>query len=227
MHHPSEGIPWHLLASNLHWAPGELAPQIRALELSHLPGKLKEKDGCPCGVTNLHPTSPLPESVEQDKFARAFTKAVHDASKRKRAQYPEKYSCPSPDDVLLGDELVRIVESHLSQETKGGPRLPLEQRTAYAFLHPFYLEGNTCFEFDELNAVGFLNLEVVKILLMLGELDPILQACAHPDVGLGDWYSANYCTCMVSAVLISLFQANLLNLITGNARGSRMGYGST
>ena len=198
MHHQSDDIPWHLLASNLHWAPGELAWQIRVLNLPQLPGKLKDKKGCVCGVTNLHPTSPAPKSYDQDEFAQAFAQAVYDDSKRKRAQYPDKYSPPSPSDVLLGDELVETIESHLSQQMKGGHRLPFEQRTAFAFLHPWAIDDHC--NFLSSTKIGFLNLEVVKMLLMLGELDPILQACAHPDVGLSEWHSAALCDCKVSTV---------------------------
>lgn len=148
-----------------------------------------------CGVTNLHPNSPAPEYPDEDRFAQAFAQAVYDDSKRKRAQYPEKYSPPSPSDVLLGDELVGTIESHLSQRTEGAPRLPFEQRTAFAFLHPCVI-GDHC-RFTSSTEIGFLNLEVVKMLLMLGELDPILQACAHPDVGIFGWYSAAFCDCLV------------------------------
>lgn len=226
MHHQSQNIPWHLLASNLYWAPGELASQIRVLNLPRLPGKLKDKKGCACGVTNLHPNSPAPKSSDQDEFAQAFAQAVKDDSKRKRAQYLEKYSPPSPSDVLLGDELVETIESHLSEEMKEGPRLSFEQRTAYAFLHPWDVNDD-CYSWSSSNKIGFLNLEVVKILLMLGELDPILQACAHPDVGLLGWYSAALCNCMVSAVLILLFQTRLLNHLAGESLCSWMGYGPT
>ncbi|KAJ5223293.1 hypothetical protein N7468_007835 [Penicillium chermesinum] len=196
MHHQPNDIPWHLLASNLHWAPGELAPQIRALNLPQLPGKLKDKKGCTCGVTNLHPNSPAPQSPDQNEFARAFAQAVSDASKRKRAQYPEKYSPPSPSDILLGDELFEKVDSLLSQEIKGGPRLPFEQRTASAFLHPWECDDHC--NWLSSTEIGFLNLEVVKLLLMLGEMGPILQACAHPDEGLSGWYSAAACDCKAS-----------------------------
>ncbi|KAJ5111225.1 hypothetical protein N7532_001760 [Penicillium argentinense] len=200
MHHPSDDIPWHLVASNLHWAPGALAPQVRALNLPQLPGKLKDKKGCACGATNLHPNSPAPKSFDRDGFTEAFAKAVSDASKRKRAQYPEKYSSPNPSDVLLGDELFEKVDSLLSRRIKGGPRLPFEQRTASAFLHPW--ECDDYCNFLSTTEIGFLNLEVVKMLLMLGELGPILQACAHPDEGLSGWYSAAACDCMVSPVPI-------------------------
>lgn len=223
MHYPSDNIPWHLIASKLHWAPGQLPQRIRDLNLPQNPGKLKDKTGCACGVTNLHPNSPPFESGEKNEFAQAFAQAVSDASKLKRAQYPKYYSAPSPSDVLLGDELVEKVESFLSQETKGGPKLPFEQRTASAFLHPWEC-GDHC-NFTSDTDIGFLNLEVVKMLLMLGELDPILRACAHPDEGLSGWYSAALCDCMVSTVLISLIQVSLLTPFTGESLCYGVGYG--
>lgn len=196
MDHLSNEIPWHLIASNLHWAPGELAPQIRALNLPGLPGKLKDKEGCACGATNLHPNSSISTYPHLDEFTEAFAKAVSDASKHKRAQYPENYSSPKPSDILLGDDLFKKIDSLLSEEVKDGPRLPFEQRTASAFFHPWECDDHC--NFLSTTEIGFLNLEVVKMLLMLGELGPILQACAHPDEGLSGWYSAALCDCMAN-----------------------------
>ncbi|KAJ5660140.1 Monocarboxylate transporter [Penicillium longicatenatum] len=42
----------------------------------------------------LSEQSPAPKSSDQDEFAQAFAQAVKGDSKRKRAQYPEKYSPP-------------------------------------------------------------------------------------------------------------------------------------
>jgi hypothetical protein len=81
--------------------------------------------------------------------------------------------------MFSGDALVETIESHLSEEMKEGPRLSFEQRNAYAFLHPWDANGD-CYSWRSSNKIEYHNLEVVKILLMLGELEPILQACAHP-----------------------------------------------
>lgn len=199
MHHQSEDLPWDLLTSNLRWAPGYIPWDIRVLNLPQLPGRLTQnlKDGCACGFTNLHQTSPI-----QDEFAQSFSNAVKESSKRKRAEYPEQYCPPSPSDVLLGDELVEKIEPHLSKLRKGGHRLPCEQRTAFAFLHPWDIDDHC--NFWDCNEIGFLNVEIVKILLKLGELDPILRACAHPDVGLAGWYSAAECDCNVSLFVMQL-----------------------
>ncbi|KAJ5899312.1 hypothetical protein N7495_004056 [Penicillium taxi] len=197
----ADSIPWDLLTSHLRWAPGKATQQIRDLGPPELPGKLKESEGCGCGVTNLHPILDWRETPEQNEFTNAFAEAVTEASKKKRTQYPNKYSIPSPDDIIISEKLVKEIESHMAglydgfradQDDPLGqwPPIPFQQRTVFAFLHPRD-GGDTCFNFYEHNQIGFPNLEIVKMLLMLGELDPILRACAHPDQGLSAYIGLN------------------------------------
>lgn len=88
----------------------------------------------------------------------------------------------------MGEDLFQKVNSLLFQEVKGGPRLPFEQRTASAFLHAPEYEEDDALEFTAAAKIGFLSLEVVKMLLMLGKLGPILQVCALRYEGLSGWY---------------------------------------
>lgn len=199
MAHQADIIPWHILASKLRWAPGRVPSEIHALGLPSLPGKLKDCEGCECGVTNLHPISICPEDPDEDEFAKAFAQVVKDASKHKRAQYPENYSPPSPEDIILDDEIIQKIGPHAStwsDEMHDWSTIPSEQRVISAFQNTWINED--CHSFWERNETAFVNLEIVKTLLMFGDLDPILRACADPSVKLANWYSAAICSCAVS-----------------------------
>lgn len=71
--------------------------------------------------------------------------------------------------------------------------LPLRERKAHAFSRQ--LHDNDCHEFDSVNGAVFFNLEVVKTLLVHGEMDPVLRVCAHPDVPYRDCQTLGECDC--------------------------------
>ena len=41
-------------------------------------------------------------------------------------------------------------------------------------------------------------MELVKTLIVYGEMEPILRVCAHPDVAIGTWWHIDECGCGVS-----------------------------
>ncbi|KUL87933.1 hypothetical protein ZTR_03849 [Talaromyces verruculosus] len=53
--------------------------------------------------------------------------------------------------------------------------LPLHERKASAFLRQYY--RNDCNEFYDKNGAAFYNIEVVKTLILYGEMEPILRGC--------------------------------------------------
>ena len=79
--------------------------------------------------------------------------------------------------------------------------LPLHERRAGAFLREKY--HSDCYEFFKLNSKQFFNVEVVKTLILAGELDPILRICARPDHDLEEWHNAGECMCVVRTLLYS------------------------
>lgn len=206
-------IPWHLIASKLHWAPGKLTSKIRALNLPHIPGKLKEDEGCECGVTNLHKGMNWDDFSGLNEVAKVFANAVKESSARKQTDLSENIRPPDPSEILLGDKLFQRINSLLSDEEKGGPRLPYEQRKASAFLQPAYLEDDE----NSRNGIASLNKKVVNTLIMLGELDPIIRACEHPDVALSYWHLLATKNFQVSSNLIPLSRIKLLNFTAGSA----------
>ncbi|PYI09795.1 hypothetical protein BO78DRAFT_394679 [Aspergillus sclerotiicarbonarius CBS 121057] len=71
--------------------------------------------------------------------------------------------------------------------------LPLRERKAHAFLRKY--RPNSCYDFDEINAAAFFNIQVIKTLLLHGEMDPVLRVCSHPNVGYRIWRQIGNCYC--------------------------------
>ncbi|KAH8690506.1 hypothetical protein BGW36DRAFT_388868 [Talaromyces proteolyticus] len=72
--------------------------------------------------------------------------------------------------------------------------IPFRERKAHAFLRECRI--NYCYCFEGVNKGGFFNLEVIKTLLIHGEIDTVLRVCAHPDVKYASWKSVQNCACM-------------------------------
>ena len=64
-------------------------------------------------------------------------------------------------------------------------------RTGSAFCHSH--EADDCREFPELDDWGYLNVQLVVCLILNGEMDPIIWACAYPRVGLRSWHCDYNC----------------------------------
>lgn len=132
--------------------------------------------------------------MELTQFVQAFSKAIVEAATRERAKYP-KYDPPKPSDVLLDEQIVKKIEHDVIQWREDGhavdagfvkdPPIPQETRTASAFFHG--QETNDCGQFEEINGKGFFNLEIAKSLIIHGEMEPVLCACAHEEMALGSW----------------------------------------
>ena len=68
--------------------------------------------------------------------------------------------------------------------------------------HPVFLrryQQNDCYQFLNVNRSAFFNLEIFKILLLYGEMEPVLRVCAHPDNDLATWWSMAPCYDSVSS----------------------------
>ncbi|KJZ73509.1 hypothetical protein HIM_07065 [Hirsutella minnesotensis 3608] len=66
-----------------------------------------------------------------------------------------------------------------------GCALPYTERIADAFLREYRQNG--CYRLAGANGPAFFNVEVLKLLLLYGEMDLILRVCAHPDVDYLEW----------------------------------------
>ncbi|KAK4119492.1 hypothetical protein N657DRAFT_693710 [Parathielavia appendiculata] len=127
----------------------------------------------------------------------ARTIREHSTSYRKR--YPERYEPACSDEIILDDATVREITpmspflpaastqtTHMEAWANADAPSRMKSET-----HAFYREyvHNDCFDVDELNGWSFYNLELVKTLLLYGEMDIILRVCASPEVDLRTWHS--------------------------------------
>jgi hypothetical protein len=82
--------------------------------------------------------------------------------------------------------------------------IPYEERRASSFYRRYHL--NACYRFPQDNGKAFLNLEIVKTLLLHGEMDVIFRVCASPSVDLGTWWDMFTCYCNVRLASCLLFR---------------------
>ncbi|KAE8550498.1 hypothetical protein EYB25_006725 [Talaromyces marneffei] len=162
----------------------------------------------------------------QDKnishFVTSLVNNIKEHTASERRKYPEKFDIPDEDDLILDDAVTQKIaplvykwrkayEKDLEQIPgakksslrklcthddgfKCGCAIPFQERKADAFLRQYALNG--CWEFYECNSKAFYNIEVVKTLILYGEMDPILRVCAHPYVDFKSWESQYQCYCM-------------------------------
>ncbi|KAL2255970.1 hypothetical protein VTK26DRAFT_2407 [Humicola hyalothermophila] len=224
MAHQATNIPWNTLASHLKWSVAKHHPENGDLHLRFKPDQGKQ----------FH------------YFVEAFARNIRRHSATARKRYPEAYEAPKPDDILLDDAVVRKItpgvhrfRSRIEWDyaplgrsvlppkgglcTHGGGDIrchcpiPNSERKAVAFYRP--RRFNNCFHFFEENGDGFFTLELVKTLLMDGEMDIILRICASPDVQLWHWWRLGMCECepddvgwdmIVKAALLAYIALNVV-----------------
>ncbi|KAK3987003.1 hypothetical protein QBC44DRAFT_401467 [Cladorrhinum sp. PSN332] len=196
MAHQASNIPWNVLASNLHWS-----------EAKH-----------PCHG-DLHLRFKPDQAKKLDYFVEGFVRNIREHSSTTRKKYPEHYDPPRPEEIILDDATIRKItptvrrwRAHMAQmclrdlgsedilpseekEYKGQCPIPIphEERKAAAFYRKY--QRNHCYRFFPVNGKAFLNLELVKTLLLYGEMDIIFRVCAYPGVDLGTWWEMSRCYC--------------------------------
>ncbi|KAJ5983678.1 hypothetical protein N7481_005777 [Penicillium waksmanii] len=193
MAHQAHNIPWDLLTSNLEWK----AP------------KPSDNFG-----TNLYPRMKSNQATDLSYFVEAFVKNLEEHAACERKKYQQHDDPPQPSDVILNEVTVRKISPSVrrwrkhwwsqrlcpsetcplrgtdSEPCKCEP-LPLKERQMSAFLRHFdHIEY--CDYFGENNAVLF-NLEVLKTLLLYGEMDALFRICAHPETHLTRTYDKGVC----------------------------------
>ncbi|PYH40117.1 uncharacterized protein BP01DRAFT_351979 [Aspergillus saccharolyticus JOP 1030-1] len=195
MAHQAHNIPWSLLASNLHWST--------FLHKGHF-------------VTNLRPRMKPSQDKELTCFTQAFIQNIDDHSLCERRNYPAEFDPPASTEVILVSVIVHQITSTVRRWRSYGFRgeypsgvckvnqheqdcqckpLPVEERTASAFLRP--PGSRQCDAFFRANREASFNIEVVKTLLLYSEMNPILRVCALPGVRLKGWWHDGECQCAV------------------------------
>ncbi|KAJ4268902.1 hypothetical protein NW762_002973 [Fusarium torreyae] len=203
MAHQAAILPWDVLASIF---------------------ELRDVNPCQCNVKDFHPRDHLDNSRKLFDFIEAFLQKAFADARLERSKYPKKYEVPDGNEVIVTDEVARritpTVERWLTEDddpyldedsipvkklrrgqlcphTNESDRckcpLPYKERKMSAFKR-FYTPNN-CFEFGSVNGEAFRNLELVKMLLLHGEMDPILRACTYELSGLGAWWEEGECHC--------------------------------
>jgi hypothetical protein len=193
MAHQVHNIPWDLLTSNLEW---------KAPRHSDNFGK------------NLYPRMKSNQATDLNYFVDAFVKNLEEHAACERKKYQQHDDPPQPSDVILNEATVRKISPTVrrwrkhwwsqmlcpsetcslrdpdSEPCKCEP-LPMKERQMFAFLRQFD-NIEYCHYFGQNNAVLF-NLEVVKSLLLYGEMDALFRICAHPETHLKRTYDKRVC----------------------------------
>ena len=181
MAHQTANIPWNVLASNLYWS-----------EVRHP------------GHGDLHLRFRPDQAKKLEYFLQGLVRNIREHSSTSRRKYPEHYDAPDHDDVILDDATVRKIAPTvrrwcanrvaryyhpteddspwnpvpMQRRAEWERQIPVEQSRAAAFYRHYTYYERTWYIHSKL----FFNVEVVKTLLLYGEMDTIFRVCAHPDV---------------------------------------------
>ena len=190
MAHQASSIPWNVLASNLLWS-----------EAKHP------------GHGDLHLRFQPSQGKELGYFVQGFVRNLREHASTGRRKYPTHCDPPRPDQVILDDATVKKITPTVRRwratlqawhndifDRDAVPipvpvPVPEEERRASAFYRSY--RENPCYDFFRVNREAFFNLELVKTLLLHGEMDPLFRVCAYPGVDLQTWWSKGRCFCAV------------------------------
>lgn len=201
MAHQAHNIPW-----------GSLAPHLKFCQVRHP------------SHTDFHFRFKPRQGQDLEYFVEAFIRNLHDHATTARKAYPERYSPPQPDDLIISDDAARkisptihrwrvenpkaegwrclpsVYPSHNSLCSHSGDTecqcpIPYEERKAAAFSCRY--QRNGCYEFYRINGAAFFNQEVFKSLLLYGEMDAVLRICALQGTHLTRWWRAAPCDDLV------------------------------
>lgn len=197
MAHQAHNIPWTLVADNLVW---------------------RLSNTCLDGANNFHLRFRPGMGKQLSYFATAFARNIHGHADCQRRKYPERYEPPEPDDLVVSDAVAARIAQTINRwqmdkewlwpsggrtwheecvHNNGDPYvpsdnepcscpLPDERRRMKAFLDR--LTHCHSQDFLDFNYLAFFNVEVIKTLIMYGEMDTALRICAHPDIELAWWH---------------------------------------
>ncbi|KAF4342302.1 hypothetical protein FBEOM_3709 [Fusarium beomiforme] len=208
MAHQTDKLPWESLASVF---------------------ELKTTNSCQHNAYNFHARTHADDKKKLANFLDAFMQRITEDAIRQRKQYPYKYYIPNENDIIISDEVaakitptvrrwhpeeytpvdeddletfkqpcLRDVCPHTKDSNKCGCALPFKERKMAAFQRAKV--ENYCWEFEKDNGEAFQNLQVVKTLLLHGEMDPVLRSCAFKGSQLSEWWEESECECLPSTV---------------------------
>ena len=172
-------------------------------------------------ITNLQPRGKPNQGKEVMYFLNAFAKTIDEHSACERKKYPETYNPPSPEDIVIDDDIVKKITPTVRRlrnyrkdymclsgtcrigwndnECECVP-IPDDARKMSGFLRSY--QRNDCYQFFKVNRTAFFQLQLVEVLILYGEMDAVLRICAHPDIRLKDWWLRSDCFCNVSQLML-------------------------
>lgn len=179
MAHQAHNIPWTLLASNLRCVLSKPSAAAPSLQFRTRQRQTKEL---------MH-------------FFEAFARNIEEHSACERRKYADEYDPPDPDDVVLDeatvDKISRTVRRWRRAYDPSGFQAPpwgcpcdgiedcacpvLSYRNRQASTFRLQYEYGPYYRFWEDNSNYYFNMEIIKTLLLHGEMDPILRICADPQ----------------------------------------------
>ncbi|KAK4033142.1 hypothetical protein C8A01DRAFT_19873 [Parachaetomium inaequale] len=180
--HLANKIPWNALASNFRWV---LAKQV--------PKPIYQSEPVFNGELQLR--CQLGQGEQLHSFVDAMVRTLREHSTSYRKKYPERYEPAHPHEIIIDDATVRKITPTVYRWCSSMLcPIPHEERRAAAF----YRErvDNDCMQFEQENGRPFYNIELVKTLLLYGEMDIILRLCAYPEVDLRIWQTIGQCYCL-------------------------------
>ncbi|KAH7002524.1 hypothetical protein EDB80DRAFT_720733 [Ilyonectria destructans] len=227
MAHQAHNIPWNVLAATL---------------------QLKKVNPCQHDAENFH-VRKQPDTIKKlTYFTNAFVTNVLDHARCDGAKYSETCvadSNPEKDSIVLTDLVAKKIEAtvyrwrldHTSEDEFGPVQhpqrkelcqhddetticqcpLPFKRRKLSAFQEQY--SNNPCYNFFTCNGDGLFSVEIVKTLLLYGEMESLFRICAGPRVHLSRWWEQSICQCEISDVgwgeicRLAMYSYILLNVL--------------
>lgn len=172
-------------------------------------------------VTDFYARDEPNQGRDLYSFVDKFSKILTESAAVERKKYAGSYEAAAPDEIVISKEDARKIAPHLSRHhsqcdmderhTASGKALSVgvcahvgnfrcrcalryEERRMSTFLHRYIVSG--CHDFDIHNRQSFLGLEILKALLLYGDVNTVLRICAHPAVDFRHWWNAQECSCL-------------------------------
>lgn len=161
MAHQAHNIPWQTLASSL---------------------KLVQDNKGDHGKTNIYSKHKPDQGKQLAYFTKALAKTLEEFSLTERAKYAEKYELLDPDDIIISPVTERKIKKTV--ERHNDPTLPLsleEKRVSYWI---DYSNPSFCWNFNAGRCRCKTPINLLKMLLLHGEMDTILKIAAQWNICL-------------------------------------------
>ena len=209
MAHQAHNIPWSVLTSNLGWrlsTPCQADAINFHLRFNPDQGK-KLTYFAKAFVRNIHDHAATERKKYPDKYdaPKSDDVVVGDDAARKIAPTLHRWR-EDPGDLRLWKYKTAVDKASVTvlcpHRDAANNRescqcaVPYVERKMQAFLRG---EPETiCFQFfnDDYNADSFFNVELLKTLILHGEMDTVLRVCAHPGVSFENWWDVRECMCV-------------------------------